>query len=73
MKITAEVKLCFLFRRDVMGSQNYLSLACEKLGHIMLDDKRRKASDIYKLALKRQKKGDYNPPSYNFSLYAAGR
>lgn len=54
-----------IFRRDAMGSQNYLSMACEKLGHIMLDDKRRKASDIYKLALKRQKKGDYNPPSYN--------
>ena len=54
-----------IFRRDAMGSQNYLSIACEKLGHIMLDDKKRKASDIYKLALKRQKKSDYNPPSYN--------
>lgn len=48
-----------------MGSQNYLGMAFEKLGHIMLDDMRMKASDIYKYALKRQKKQDYNPPSYN--------
>ena len=38
-----------------MGSQNYLNMAFEKLGHIMLDDMRMKASDIYKLAVKRQK------------------
>ena len=31
----------------------------------MLDDMRMKASDIYKLAVKRQKKQDYNPPVYN--------
>lgn len=48
-----------------MGSQNYLNMAFEKLGHIMLDDMRMKASDIYKLAVKRQKKQDYNPPVYN--------
>ena len=40
-------------------------MAFEKLEHIMLDDMRMKASDIYKYALKHQKKQDYNPPSYN--------
>ncbi len=48
-----------------MGSQNYLTIAIEKLGHIMLDDRRKKASDIYKSAIKVHKKEDYNPPSYN--------
>lgn len=40
-------------------------MAFEKLGHIMLDDMRMKASDIYKSAVKQQKKQDYNPPAYN--------
>lgn len=48
-----------------MGSQNYLAIAIEKLGHIMLDDRSMKASDIYKKAIKRHKKEDYNPPSYD--------
>ena len=48
-----------------MGSQNYLSMGIEKLEHIMLDDMRMKASDIYKASVKRQKKQDYNPPAYN--------
>lgn len=45
-----------------MGSQNYISMGIGRLGHIMLDDRRRKTSDIYKAALKRQKSEDYNPP-----------
>lgn len=40
-------------------------MAFEKLGHIMLDDVRMKASDIYKLSIKKQNKQDYNPPAYN--------
>lgn len=48
-----------------MGSQNYLTIAIEKLGHIMLDDKRKKMSDIYRSAVKLHKKEDYNPPSYD--------
>ena len=40
-------------------------MAFEKLGHIMLDDVRMKASDIYKMSIKKQNKQDYNPPAYN--------
>ena len=35
------------------------------MGHVMLDDRHMKASDIYKTAVKLHKKEDYNPPSYN--------
>ena len=48
-----------------MESQNYLTIAIEKMGHVMLDDRHMKASDIYKTAVKLHKKEDYNPPSYN--------
>lgn len=46
-----------------MGSQNYAAIAIERLGNIMLDDRRMKAPDIYKAAVKQQKKSDYNPPA----------
>ena len=46
-----------------MESQNYLTIAIEKMGHVMLDDRHMKASDIYKTAVKLHKKEDYNPPS----------
>lgn len=46
-----------------MGSQNYAAIAIERLGNIMLDDRRMKAADICRLAVKQQKKSDYNPPA----------
>lgn len=46
-----------------MGSQNYVAIGIQRLKHIMLDDRRIKASDIYKLAVRLQKKQDYNPPA----------
>lgn len=39
-----------------MESQNYLTIAIEKMGHVMLDDRHMKASDIYKTAVKLHKK-----------------
>ena len=48
-----------------MSSQNYLNIAIEKLGSVMLDDRRKKAADICKSAIKRHKREDYNPPAYN--------
>jgi O-methyltransferase involved in polyketide biosynthesis/acetyl esterase/lipase len=47
-----------------MSSQNYIAMEAEKIGHIMLDDRRVKASDIQKSALKAQKRQDYNPPAF---------
>lgn len=46
-----------------MGSQNYLAIGIERLGNIMLDDRRMKASDIYRQALKHRRREDYNPPN----------
>ena len=48
-----------------MSSQNYLNIAIEKLGSVMLDDRRKKAADICKSAIKSHKREDYNPPAHN--------